>query len=111
MRVVVEFNPHGGREEITWFRPIDEFPKILRWQGNVYEFIMFAPNGYYSSTDYTFHFSEIKVYGAKYYEIPSFVDMFRSGSNECQCGAKHDRHFPNVHMFLCPKWKPNGEKK
>lgn len=111
MRVTVEFNPHGGKEEIAWFRSITDFPKFLRWQGNVYEFVTYAPNGHYDSTDYTFHFSERKLYSQKYYEIPSFGDMFRGGTYDCQCGAKYDRHFPNIHMFLCPKWKPPGEKK
>lgn len=26
----------------------------------------------------------------------------------CECGAKHDRHFPNAHMFYCPLYKKGG---
>jgi hypothetical protein len=112
MKITVDFSPHGGKEETSWFRDISDFPKLLRWQGAVYEFVMYNQNGFWPSTDYTFNFSETKNYTQKYYEIASFSEMFRSGSGSgCQCGAKYDKGNPQHHMFYCPNFKPTGEKK
>lgn len=24
---------------------------------------------------------------------------------QCECGAQHDRHFPNIHSSYCPKYR------
>jgi hypothetical protein len=27
----------------------------------------------------------------------------------CECGSKHDRSFPHVHSFWCPRWRDINE--
>ena len=111
MRIRINFGLHDGTEIITWFRLITDFPKLLKYQGNVYEFDMYDRDPTMQN-DYIFYFHLTKNYTVNFYDIPSFNDLFRFPlDSRCVCGAKWDRGNPNWHMFYCPKWRPMGEKK
>jgi hypothetical protein len=100
VRIKIDFGLLGTTETVNWYKDIADFPRLLRYQGNVYEFVMYQPTigGYY---DHIFTFSLTTYYGVSFYEVPSFVDLFGSfKNNSCQCGAKFDKDFPNIHMFF-----------
>lgn len=93
-------------EFVSWWKSIQDFPKNIRYQGSAWGFIMYETEPYQSHYDYTFTFSITTNYPGNFYDIPSFFELFRADSNNgCQCGAKHDRHFPNTHMFFCKLFK------
>jgi hypothetical protein len=107
MRIRIEFGSDAA-EVVPWYKTIPDFPKLLRYQGNVWEFVLYQEDTTYQ-TDYIFNFSRIVNYPGKYYEIPSFTDMFLNPlDNDCECGAKYDRDNPMHHMFMCRKWKPKA---
>ena len=105
MKVKVEFGTYDGTEIISWYKGISDFPKLVRWQGNVYEFALYQEDTTHQN-DYIFNLSRVTSYPGKYYEIPSFTDMFGSKfDDKCSCGAKYDKGNPNYHFLFCPKWK------
>ena len=108
MKIKIEFGQWDGHETITWYREISDFPKLLRHQGDLYEFAMYQKESPGHPVDYTFNFSKTSKTVVKYSDIPVFKEMFAHcfiRSDGCHCGAKHDRDNPNHHMFFCPKSK------
>lgn len=107
MKIRIEFGFSDGTENVNWYRDIADFPKLLRYQGDVYEFVMYAPTGYGHPADYIFNFSKTKYYKARWEDIPVFRDMFGypSWDSSCKCGAKHDKGNPNYHYPFCDKYK------
>ena len=108
MRIKLEFGLHDGTEIVSWFRNITDFPKLLKYQGNAYEFAMYRTDPTLQN-DYIFNFSQTKHYNVSFYDIPTFNELFRFPlDSRCVCGAKWDKGNPNHHMFFCPRWKPKG---
>lgn len=108
MKIKCEFGLWDGHETITWYRDIADFPKLLRYQGDLYEFVMYKEEDIGHPVDYTFTFSKTSKAVVKYSDVPVFREMFAHcfiRSDDCQCGAKHDKDNPKYHMFFCPKNK------
>lgn len=110
MKIKVEFGMYDGSEIINWYRDISDFPKLLRYQGSVYEFAMYTPDTTLQN-DYIFTFSQTSRYRARWEDIPVFKDMFGppAWNSTCQCGSKYDKGNPKHHYEFCPKYKPKKD--
>lgn len=100
------------KRDVTWNQEIMQFPKVLTYKNTTWEWYFYDKDtsGLY---DYKLMFKPLKNYvpQANPYGIelpvPDLDEMFGSyynRSNECDCGARYDRHFPNVHSYWCKAW-------
>lgn len=110
MKIKIEFGLSDGVEIVNWYRDIVDFPKLLRYQGSVYEFAMYRADPTLQ-TDYIFNFSQTNRYLTRWEDIPVFRDMFSfpAWDANCQCGSKHDKGNPKHHYEFCPKYKPKKD--
>jgi len=110
MKIRIEFGLVSGEEDVNWYKSVDDFPRVMRYQGDVYEYYTHKLE-HYKPFEYTFVFHITSNFKSSYWSISTFQQLFNNYvDNSCGCGAKYDRHAPNSHMFYCPKWKPKGEK-
>lgn len=102
MNIIINFGLNGAKKEVTWHKPLMDFPKLIRFQGSCWEWAIYN----YIGTDCELTFSKIPSYDPNYYaEMPTFEVMFEwtSGGDKCECGSAHTA-FPFDHMFYCKKW-------
>jgi hypothetical protein len=104
MRLRIDFGKYGPKEEISWWQPLDAFPKLLRYGGKKWEWLMYGKDesGVYGRI---LIFVPLSTCDPNYYvDMPDFDEMLGvRGDDKCQCGAIHTS-FPDAHMFFCPKW-------
>jgi len=108
MKLKIDFGMWDGSEYVSWHKTIGEFPRLLRYMSDVYEFVMYKKENIGYSVDYTFSFTKTQKYTQKYNDIPIFKEMFAHcfiKSTDCHYGAKYDKGNPNHHMVFCPKSK------
>lgn len=104
IRLKLEFG--NLTKEHTWHKNIKDFPKVIR-RGNInWEWLAYDvdPNGKF---DYVLTFSQVGNWSANYLAAAPTLEEIggtTEANPECNCGAKHDRHFPNHHMFFCKLW-------
>lgn len=100
------------KKDVTWNQEIMQFPKVLTYKGAHWEWAMYDKDvsGLY---DYKLLFSELKNYQGQpnmygiTLPVPDLDEMFGSyyhTSTDCECGARYNRHFPNVHSYWCKAW-------
>jgi hypothetical protein len=106
MRLKLEFGFGDGVEVVSWYRDVKDFPKYIRYQGDTYEFVLYNQDDTMQN-DYILHLSKSRSYNCKYEDIPKYSDMFGGyfKKEECECGAKHDRHYPQGHYHWFNKYK------
>lgn len=91
------------RQEVFWYQPLESFPHIINYLGRNYEWLMYDKDPY-GQVDQILIFSEISRHDPSYGVLcPLWNDLFPNREEGCECGAKHDRHFPNFHMRYCKK--------
>jgi hypothetical protein len=104
MKIIINFGYNGLKKEVTWYRDIMDFPKLIKFRGDRWEWAIYSNTG----KDYELTFSKLATHDPLFSaNMPSFEDMFESSfsaSNDCACGALYTS-FPQFHMVFCPKWK------
>lgn len=105
MRLRVDFGLHGARREVNWWQPIEDFPKLFRFQGKKWEWFMYDKDKS-GHVDYVLTFSEIASYDPNWHAtMDDFEDRFGHQIGvKCECGAVYTS-FPNFHMLYCPMWR------
>lgn len=108
IKITVIFNAGGPQKEVYWHDDLLNFPKVITFQGNCYEWITCNLNSDGISATLLLGSASIHAYP---FPVPSFERMFEEKTelikiNECTCGARYDREFPNNHMFMCKLWSP-----
>lgn len=101
MRLRIDFG--HIRKEIPWWRPIEEFPKLLSLYGRKYEWFMYKPDAT-KQVDHILLFSELPSYDPNsMVTMDSWENMFAYMENNCVCGAAYSS-FSWDHMRYCPLW-------
>lgn len=103
MRLRVKFG-FIDNKDISWYRPLDDFPKIIKFLGRNYEWIMYDKD-LTGKVDMILMFSEIPSYDLNFNVFcPLWTDMFGPDMHHgCECGA-NKTSFPWDHMRFCSKW-------
>ena len=104
MNLVLNFGLNGAKKQVTWHKPLMDFPKLLRFQGKCWEWAIYNSIG----SDYELIFSQIPTYDPNYYaEMSSYEELFEwsNKSYDCCCGAAWTS-FEWDHLRFCPKHKP-----
>lgn len=106
MILIVEFSLGGDKKEIYWYEDLLKFPKVITYQGSCYEWIAYSLDSGGSAATLLFGNVSIHAYP---FPVPSFEGLFvdrteRITPNECTCGAKYDREFPDNHLQMCKLW-------
>ena len=86
---------------VNWWRPIDEFPSLVLYKTNKWEFVIYDEDDSKES-DYICIFSEVKSYDPNFFAT-TYTDisyMIEAANKGCECGSAHG----GGHMFFCPKW-------
>jgi len=103
MRLKVKFGLIDDRE-IYWYRPVEDFPHLIKFLGRNYEWFMYDTDKT-GAVDMILIYSELPSYDPNYNvdcltwkEIAGDINR-----NECECGAKFTS-FSWAHMFYCTKW-------
>jgi hypothetical protein len=104
MRLRVDFG-QIARKEVNWYSPLDDFPRLLSYNGKRYEWFMYDKDKS-GQLDYILTFAELPTYDPNYYaEMEDFETMFGGAMGiQCECGAIYTG-FPQAHMFYCKKWR------
>ena len=104
MRLTITFGYKGTEKKVDWWQTLEDFPKLLKYSGKKYEWIMFDKD-HDGFGGHKLIFSEISPLDPIFHtDMKNFEDMFESGI-KCECGAAHSQ-FPWDHMRYCPLWKP-----
>ena len=102
MRIRVQFG-FAHVKEVYWYKPIENFPHIIKFLGKNYEWVMYDKD-LTGKVDTILIFSEIPSYDPNYnVYCPIWSDMYKDDWMACECGADFTS-FPNFHMFYCRKW-------
>ena len=105
LKLQLQFGIPGGRKKnIEWKKELKEFPKIVKFEGKRWEWIMYDKSK--TGNDYDLAFGRISdetdLGGLP---VPCIEEMFPDGwAAKCECGAIYTS-FPEEHMFFCPKWR------
>lgn len=88
---------------------VSNFPKIVRYDGAVWEFIAWDTDKM-SGCDFKLLFGERRNYDEQNnLPVTDLEGMFGSYDisfgNKCECGATYQRGFENFHSRWCPKWE------
>lgn len=101
MKLIINFGYGGSKKQVDWYRDVMDFPKLLRFQGNKWEWAIYHNVG----KDYELTFSQIPTYDPNFYvDMPSFEDMFEFNLDKCVCGSIYSS-FAWDHLRYCPRWK------
>lgn len=102
MHLLINFGLHIEKRQVSWWKPLEDFPKLIKFNGKCWEWLMYDKNPD-QSHDYKLVFSEISPLNPAYHQkMVSYEDLFDFGV-KCQCGAAFTS-FPSVHMFYCPSY-------
>jgi hypothetical protein len=102
VKLIINFGHQGIRKEVNWYRDFMDFPKLLKFQGVGWEWVVYTTVG----DDYELTFSKIPTYDPNYYaSMESYEEMFEWGGDKdkCCCGSIYTS-FSFDHMRYCPKW-------
>lgn len=104
MRLRIEFGIKGAIREVNWWKPIEDFPTIVKHNGVNWSWFMYEAD-LSGNVDWILRYSQIPSYDAESRFIAPTLDEIVGASvdNSCQCGAIYTS-FPNHHMFFCPQW-------
>lgn len=103
MRLRVKFGLIDTKE-ITWYQPLDEFPKLINYLGRNYEWVFYDTDPT-NQVDQILSFSELPSYDPSYsIDCKTWAELFGERTKDCECGAAHTS-FPTVHMFFCKLWR------
>ena len=100
----------AGEKIVSWPKGIQSFPKLIRYDGRVYEHVTYDFVNEYG-IDYECNFAEVKyVYGSDFgWESPVDLDvlLYPDGRGRCQCGARKlgYRDGTKNHSWWCPVYK------
>jgi len=102
MKLVINFGLNI-KKEVYWYKDVMDFPKLIRFNGNKWEWSMYQSSG----NGYDLIFSQVATYDPNYYvDMPSFEEMFEwDSTNKCECGAIYSS-FNWDHLRYCSRWKP-----
>ena len=100
MKLIINFGL-TTKKEVSWYKDVTEFPKLLRFNGARWEWAMYNQIG----KDYELTFSQIPSYDPNFYaDMESFEDMFGwPNRDKCECGAIYSP-FSWDHSRFCRKW-------
>jgi len=104
MRIRVLFGLTDNKE-MSWFRPLEDFPKLIKYLGKNYEWLLYEedPTG---QVDQILTFSQLPGYDPNYgVWCPNWTDMTGWDPDKCECGAKYGS-FDWDHFRYCKKWSP-----
>jgi hypothetical protein len=106
MKIRVNFGLSGSIKDVSWYQPVEDFPKFVEFAKKKWEWF-FYDKDQSGQFDYVLTFSEIPSYDPNYNTaIPTWEDLFwHQKSYQCECGAAYSS-FPWDHMKLCKLWKP-----
>lgn len=103
MLLKIKFGSNGLEKQIEWGKKLDDFPKLLNFNGNKWEWFMYNN---INVNDYELTFTQLPTYDPNYYaDMINFEDLFTSSYNICACGAAYSS-FNWDHMRFCSLWKP-----
>ncbi len=105
MKLKIQFGINEPKREVNWWQGIKEFPSLVLYKGNKWEFVMYDKDPT-MQCDYICIFSEIQSYNPTWHATTyQNIDyLFEAGwGGKCECGAAYTS-FPNGHMFMCKKW-------
>ncbi len=103
MTLFINFGLNGPKKQVSWYKALMDFPKLIRFGGNCWEWAIYNNIG----NDCELTFTQIPTYDPNFYaEMPSFEQMFEwTSGDKCECGSAYTS-FPWDHMKYCPKHKP-----
>ena len=99
MKILFEFGFPGIKREANWWRPFEDIPHLLRFQGTIWSAI--AYNTGTGQIDWHYIFG--KHHEQTAWGVANFEDVFNVPALKCECGAIYTGA-PEHHMFYCPKW-------
>lgn len=103
MKLGLRFGALEPQRNINWRQQVTDFPYLVLYKGNKYEFIMYGDDNT-KQVDYICHFGELKstnpAWNKKFEDISRYLD---DGPNKCECGAIYSS-FPWDHMRFCKQW-------
>ena len=99
----------GAFEKIVeWHSDISRFPRAFKVDKEYWDTPITMGSW---GADYDYCMAYGKANFATYIglELSEFHSMFAHQTvvrteTGCECGAGHDRSFPNIHSYWCPKW-------
>ena len=105
MKLKLQFGTIEPKRDVTWWQGVTNFPTLVIYKGNKWEFVMYQPDDT-GQSDFILFFGEIYSYNPNFYAT-TYIDidyMFNAGySGNCECGAAYTS-FKDGHMFFCKKW-------
>lgn len=103
MKLNIKFGLMGDKE-VDWWRPVDTFPKTIKYLNVIYEWVFFHDDDS-QIYDKILVFSELKEYDSRYSgKHETWNDLFGDQKSSCSCGARHSS-FPWDHLRYCSEWK------
>jgi hypothetical protein len=104
MRFRCHFGLNEPPRECAWWKPIQEFPPLVKFKGTKYEFVMWGPDPT-NQVDYILHFSQMATYDPNWHAtVYEDIDhLFFGYGQTCECGAIYSS-FPWDHMRFCRLW-------
>jgi hypothetical protein len=103
MRLRVELG-YEAIKEVTWYARLDDFPKLIKYMGFNYEWIMYDKD-LTGKVDIVLSYARLPTYDPNYGVICTlWVDMYPDIPSECDCGAKYTS-FSWDHMRMCKLWR------
>ncbi|HEY5236383.1 MAG TPA: hypothetical protein VIJ14_09415 [Rhabdochlamydiaceae bacterium] len=105
MKVKVTFGITHTKE-VSWWKPISEFPKLINYLDRNYKWTYTDASGSLTADAEVF-FTETNSWDVGHDVYCSkFKDLFTETVTGCECGSIHTS-FPKHHMFFCRLWSKN----
>lgn len=102
MRLKFNFG-HIESKEVHWWKPLDDIPKIIKFLGRNYEWVLYDKD-ITGAVDTILTYAELPIYDPNFgVDCTTWQEMFGEDTGGCQCGAAYTS-FPGGHMFFCRRW-------
>lgn len=104
MQLSIKFGLDSGPKLITWDKNINDFPRLIKFQGKKWEWFMYNDIG---NGVIELNYSQIATYDPNFYidTMENFEDLFKTNEIKCECGSAYGP-FEWDHFRYCKMWKP-----
>lgn len=103
MKLKLQFGLSEPKREVSWWKPIKDFPYLVLYRSTKWEFVTYDKDST-GQVDYLCIFSEVLPNDPNWHgTFEDISHMFDSYGKRCECGAIYTS-FPNFHMFFCSKY-------
>jgi len=105
MRLRINFGDSDSSEEIFWWKPLEDFPKILEYDGHKWSWFMYDTDKT-KTVDYILTFTKIPTYDPYYGVYAPTLDQLIANpyGPKCECGSESIHGPKGGHSYWCPKY-------